>query len=216
MRAKAIYAAMVLGGLAAGDGLRAQNPGPCPGMYPAPAIGDYAELRFNSPDQGSMPVRFAIVGEQEVFGRAHHWIEFVSVPPMVGDTVIVQILVPGYPFEQTDIRGYVFKMPGGPPMRIPDSMIPQLAQSTPGPGWKEQCETAADLGNERVTVPAGAFIARHYRAPDGMEEIWIADVPFGMVRMVTTDGEMELTAYGTDGRSYITEEPVDYEPPGGG
>ncbi|NIR42811.1 MAG: hypothetical protein GWN99_02955 [Gemmatimonadetes bacterium] len=186
--------------------------GPCPGMYPAPRVGEYAELRFRSSEQGTMPVRFAVVGEEDVFGRPHYWIEIVSVPPAVQDTVVVQMLVPHYPFEQNSLRGYIVRMPGQPAIRFPEEMLPELAGSTAGPGWKEQCQSAEDLGNERVTVPAGNFIARHYRAPDGGEEVWIADVPFGMVKMVTADGALELLRHGTDARSLITEEPVEYQP----
>jgi hypothetical protein len=163
-----------------------------------------------------MPVRFAVVGEQDVFGRPHYWVEIVSVPPRVEDTVVVQMLVPHYPFESASLRGYVVRMPGQPAIRFPEEMIPELAASTPGTGWKEQCESAEDLGNERVTVPAGAFITRHYRVPDKTEEVWIADVPFGIVKLVTEGGAMKLVRYGTDARSLITSEPVDYEPSGGG
>ena len=220
MRAKAMALAAAVVALMASDMLMAQDQGgPCPGMYPSPKVGEYADLRFKSADQGSMGMRFAIVGEEDVFGRRHIWVEIASVPPKVGDTVVVQMLVPGYPFQQGDLRGYVVKMPGQPAMSIPQDMLEQLGSTTPGPGWKEQCEVAVDLGNERVTVPAGTFIARHYRSPDEKEEVWIADVPFGMVKLVTADGEMELIAYGTDARSRITEEPIEYrppQPPGGG
>lgn len=215
MRSRAMLLAAALTGLTGGDGLRAQDAGPCPGMYPSPQVGDYAEMRFKSPDQGNMPVRFAVVGTREVVGRTHYWIEIFSVPPTVGDTVIVQLLVPTYPFEPHDLRGYIVKMPGQAATRFPDYMIPQLSQSAPGPGWKEQCQSADDLGNERINVPAGVFIARHYRSQPDNESVWIANVPFGMVKMVTAAGEMELMAFGSDAQSYITEEPVEYEPPGG-
>lgn len=192
-----------------------RSAGPCPGMYPSPRVGQFAELQIESPERDVMPVRFAVVGEEDVFGRPHYWIEVVSVPPQIDDTVIVQMLVPHYPFEASSLRGYVVRMPGQPAIRFPEELIPELAGSTPGTGWKEQCESADDLGNERVKVPAGAFIARHYRDAERREEVWIADVPFGIVRLVTEGGTMELVRHGTDARSLITEEPVEYQSPGG-
>jgi hypothetical protein len=182
-------------------------------MYPSPQIGDYAELRFTG-DTLSMPVRFTIVGEDDVEGQKHYWVEFVSVITNGVDTVIVQMLVPNYPFETTDLKGYIVQMPGQPPIRIPDEMIPQLAQSATA-GWRDECASAVDLGNERITVSAGAFIARHYRSPDETKAVWIADVPFGMVKMETADGTMQLVGYGTDGQPFMKGEPIDYVPPGG-
>jgi hypothetical protein len=191
-----------------------QSAGPCPGMYPEPKVGEYAELRLTSPQQGSMSVRLAVVGEQRVEGRAHFWIEVVSVLPPDGDTVTVQMLVPTYPFEQRDIRSYIVKQPGQPALKLPREMIQQLEAAGPGPSWREQCAAADDLGNERVSVPAGTFIARRYRTPGQKGDIWIADVPFGMVRTVTADGEMELIRYGSDARSSISEKPIEVRPPG--
>jgi hypothetical protein len=214
MRTRMLFVIAMLAGLVGREEVRAQDQGPCPGMYPSPQVGEYAELQFTG-DTLSMPVRFTVVGEGDVEGRKHYWVEFLSVITHGVDTVIVQMLVPSYPFETIDLKGYIVQMPGQPPIRIPDEMIPQLAQSTTGPSWRDECDSAVDLGNERVTVGSGAFIARHYRSPDETKEVWIADVPFGMVKMLTMDGRMELIDFGTDGQPFMRGEPIEYVPPGG-
>jgi hypothetical protein len=198
--------------------LKAQDTrGPCPNVYPMPRVGHYAEVVFSNPQGERMPIRFAIVGEEEVGGVPHYWIEVVSVPPAIGAEVIVQMLVPYYPFENADIADYVVKMPGQPAQRVPKKMLDALGDTEPGPGWKDQCATAEDLGMEPVTVSAGTFNAHHYRAGgERPSEVWIAEVPFGMVKLVESDGEMELVEYGADAKSSITEKPIDIElPPGG-
>jgi hypothetical protein len=100
-------------------------------------------------------------------------------------------------------------------MKLPREVVQELdAAASPASSWHDQCTAAEDLGNERVRVRAGTFIARRYRAPGQNGDIWIADVPFGMVRMTTADGEMELIRYGSDARSSIRERPIEYRPPG--
>jgi hypothetical protein len=199
-------------------GLHAQGTGgPCPDLYPTPQVGHYAEVVFSNAQQERMSIRFAIVGEERVGDIQHYWIEVVSVPPLLGEEVIVQMLVPYYPFDNKDIKGYIVKMPGNLPQRVPLQMLEALGDSQSGPGWKDQCAAAQELGVEQVTVAAGAFNARHYRAGgDRPSEVWIADIPFGMVKLIQSDGEMELISYGSDAKSSITEKPVDIEmpPPG--
>jgi hypothetical protein len=191
---------------------------PCPDIYPEPKVGHYADVRFTNADGESMVIRFAVVGAEEVAGQTHYWIEVVSAPPSVGGVVIVKMLVPYYPFENEDIKGYVVKMPGQPALRVPQEMLEAVvAQSSPGPGWTERCASAVYVGTEQVTVAAGTFTARRYRATDGESgEVWIADVPFGMVKLVQADGVMELLDFGDDAKPSITEEPVEMKmpPPG--
>jgi hypothetical protein len=196
--------------------LFAQEPGgPCPYIYPAPKVGEYADLRFSSPEQPSMIIRFAIVSSEQIEGRTYYWMEVVSAPPAVGGTVVAQMLVPYYPFEQQDIKGYIVEMPGQPPRRMPQEIIDMMgAEAAPGPSWREQCAAAEDLGTEEITVAAGTFRARHFRGGDEQAgEVWIADVPFGMVKLVQPDGEMELVRYGSDARSSLHGEPVEIEFP---
>jgi hypothetical protein len=174
-------------------------------------------MMFTNASGESMIIRFAIIGEEEVGGIAHFWMEVVSTPPAVGDEVIAQMLIPYYPFENEDIKGYIIKMPGQPPQLVPQRMLEALgASASPGPSWQEQCAAVVDLGVERVTVAAGTFRAHHYRSGgEDSGDVWIADVPFGMVKFLAEDGKMQLVGFGTDAKSSITEKPVELEiPPG--
>jgi len=206
---------LVIAGLSHG-GLNAQESSrPCPYIYPTPQIGDYADLRFSTGEHGTMVIRFSIVGSEHVDGQTYYWMEVVSAPPAVGGTVIAQMLVPYYPFEQRDIKGYIVQLPGQPPHRMPQEMIDMMrADPAPGPSWGDQCAAARELGIEEVTVPAGTFRARHFRGGgEDAGDVWIADVPFGMVKLVQPDGGMELVRYGTDAESLLRGEPMEIEVP---
>lgn len=199
--------------LAAGAAAQSAG-GPCPQIYPAPSEGDFATVRFSGSEGGPSLIRFAVVGREKVGGTQHYWMEVVSEPPgMVGE-VVVQMLVPYYPFDPRDIKGYIVQMPGAVPQRVPKQLLDQMldASATPGTGWREQCESAKGTGFEEVIVPAGTFRARHYEGEDSAE-VWLADVPFGIVKLIQPEGTMELVGYGTDARSSLTGEPEELRVP---
>ena len=189
--------------------------GPCPNLYANPTVGHYAELQFTNTTGESMLIRFAVVGSEMLNGREHYWIEVISAPPVIGDNVIVQMLVPHYPFDHRDLKAYIVKMPGAPARKVPDDLLAQIGEQTQtGPSWRQLCGSTEDLGAERVTVEAGTFDTRHYRAGEHMEdEFWIADVPFGMVKLIQSDSHMELVRHGSDARSSIKEKPLEMERP---
>jgi len=196
--------------------LRAQDESaPCPNLYAKPRVGDFAELQFTNATGESMLIRFAVVGSESVNGREHYWIEVISAPPVIGDNVIVQMLVPHYPFDHRDLKAYVVKMPGAPARKVPEDLLAQIGEQTQtGPSWRQLCGSTQDLGAERVTVEAGTFDTRHYRAGENLEdEFWIADVPFGMVKLIQADSRMELVRHGTNARSSIKEKPLEMERP---
>jgi hypothetical protein len=196
--------------------LLAQDEGaPCPNLYANPKVGHYAELQFTNATGESMLIRFAVVGSEMLDGREHYWIEVISAPPVIGDNVIVQMLVPHYPFDHRDLKAYIVKMPGAPARKVPDDLLAQIGEQTQtGPSWRQLCGSTEDLGTERVTVEAGTFNTRHYRAGENLEdEFWIADVPFGMVKLIQADSRMELVRHGSDARSSIREKPLEMKPP---
>lgn len=114
--------------------------------------------------------------------------------------VIVQMLVPNYPFEHQDLKGYIEKIPGAPARQVPQDLLDQIgAQAETGGSWQKKCASAEELGVEQVTVPAGTFSARHYRASgEKTDEVWIADVSFRLVNLLQAHGKIELVNYGTD------------------
>ena len=124
--------------------------------------------------------------------------------------IVVQMLVPGFPFTPDQVTEVIFKAPGQPAMRVPSQAISMMQQQMAGNpilDFAENCAGAEDLGEETVEVPAGSFQTFHIRNPADQGEAWISmDVPFGMIK-AAGEGTIVLTGYGDDAVSAITEEP---------
>jgi len=212
-----IAAASIAAAIVAPSRATAQPAGPCPEIYPDPVVGEYARVRFVSAEGDRSLIRFAVVGTDTADGGQHYWVEVVSEPPGMSGEVVVQMLIPFYPFDTQDIKGYIVQMPGAVPQRVPRQLLSQMleASATPGTGWRQQCESARLTGTQQINVPAGSFRARHYEGA-GEAEVWLADVPFGIIKLVQPQGTMELVEYGTDARSSLSGEPEELQipPPG--
>lgn len=215
MIARAFLPLVFLSAATASFSAAQQETGPCPNLYPNPKVGEFAELQFTNAADESMLIRFAVVGSEMSDGGEHYWIEVISAPPVIGDNVIVQMLVPHYPFDNQDIEAYIVKMPGVPARKVPQDLLAQMGeQAQTGPSWRQLCDSAEDLGSESVTVEAGTFETSHYRSGENkQDEFWVADVPFGMVKLIQAESRMELVRHGTDARSSLKEEPLEMERP---
>ena len=153
-------------------------------------------------------LRFALV-ERE--GETNpHWYEFHAETNQ--GPVTIQMDVPSWPFKPDEVAGMVLKAPGQPAMRMPQEMIAMMqAQMGDNPmlDIAEACTSAEGVGQESITVPAGSFDAFHIREAEEQADVWLSpDVPFGVVKVSMPDGTvMQLTGFGTDATSGITEEP---------
>ena len=199
--------------------LLAQDPaGACREIFRMPEVGAYSELHFSAADSDDLEIRFAVVGAEAVEGANHYWMEIAAARVADGEQLITQLLVPGYPFDVRDVKGYVLKLPDQPATRMPRQMIERMgASTTEEMAWEKACAEAEDLGTADVSVAAGSFTARQFRTHDeaGVQgEVWLVrTVPFAMVLMDHPEGKMELIRYGMDATSLITEEPVEFKMP---
>jgi hypothetical protein len=153
-------------------------------------------------------LRFALI-ERE--GESNpNWYEFHAETNQ--GPVTIQMDVPSWPFEPADVAGMILKAPGQPAMRMPKEMIAMMqAQMGDNPmvDVAERCAEAEGIGSETIEVPAGSFSTFHIRDDTEQADVWISpDVPFGVVKISMPDGGMmQLTGFGTDATSGITEEP---------
>lgn len=175
--------------------------------------GEWSEYQLlGEPAAEVNSVRFAFLEEGPLEAGSGNWYEFKAQTTQ--GPVIVQLLVPGFPFEMSEINEVVMKTAGQPAMRIPSEMLGVLQQQmggNPMEKFARKCAKGVMLGQESVTVPAGDFQAWHMKSADESGEAWLSrDVPFGIVKGVTGDGAvMVLSAYGEGATSSITEEPQD-------
>ena len=152
-------------------------------------------------------IRQAVVGTEVVNGTDHYWMETAMETPM-GDATM-QMLIPAWPFEPSDIQRMVMKMGDQPPMQMPEQAMQMMRSQMPeNPATQavEQCGDAEIIGWEDITVPAGNFRALHIRPttqePGTQTDVWVSqDVPFGLVKVSMTGdegGEIVLAGHGTD------------------
>jgi hypothetical protein len=152
--------------------------------------------------------RFAIVGTE---GTRLWWeMSITSSRRRQDGTMIMQALVSDLGTLQPRFHAMVIKSGDRPAQRMPDQMV-QMMSSRMGTNMSteaaKQCEQGQVIGTESITVPAGTFRALHVKTGD--TESWFArEVPFGMVRVKASNGGlMELTSFGRDAKSLITETP---------
>ena len=175
-------------------------------------VGQWAEYQIRSQNaQESGQARFSIVGTEVVEGQEYYWYEMKMSAAM--GTMVMQMLVPSYPYESGEIRSAVMKMGDQPAMKVPDQMLAMMQGQGAGDPAKElakRCGRAALVGHETITVPAGTFDVLHLRATGGEAgEIWVSvDIPFGLVK-ITSDGgdEIVLVGHGNDATSSIADRP---------
>ncbi len=172
-------------------------------------VGYWAEFDLSgTPGEEVSSLRFAIIERPAEADKT--WYEFSAVTNQ--GPVIVQLDVPGWPFETTDVTGVIVKMAGQPAMRLPTQMLSMMQQQmgeNPMAEFAEKCSTSALIGTESVEVPAGTFSTVHLKSDDDGSEAWISpDVPFGIVKGNVPDGGvLVLKGFGRDAESSIPEEP---------
>src|SRR5438046_854926 len=133
--------------------------------------------------------------------------------PEPGKSGVVQILAPNLASGSAAPRSLIVKLGPQPAMRISGQMAAMMGQN-PGKDnsafdWASRCSGAHVVGWESVTVPAGTFRALHVTTDDE-GEVWASrDVPFGLVKLRGKQGDLVLSARGTDAKSSITEKPLD-------
>ena len=171
-----------------------------------PAAGSWAEYQT---ENGNM--RLALLGSEARAGKTFLRME-MSMTTKDGPAIL-QMLVPGYPYEMSAIEDLVMKAGNQPAMRMSAQMIGMMRSRMPKDAIAEACRSTrmTRVGEESVTVPAGTFPAVHYHDPESKNDVWVSEsVPFGLIKVHPAGGaDIVLTGKGTDAKSRITETPME-------
>lgn len=166
-----------------------------------PAAGAWSEYRTS---EGTM--RMLYLGKETLGERLE-----LSVTGERG-AMIMQMVVPGYPYEMSDIKEMVMQRGTEPPMRMPEQMLGMMRGRMPNASQVSEasCGRMTEVGKERITVPAGTFQTTHYRDSTGGTDVWVSpSVPFGAVKVVSGERTVELLGQGTGGTTKLTGTPQD-------
>jgi hypothetical protein len=180
------------------------------GIKPPPA-GSWASY---TTAEGTM--RLALLGSETRAGKNLIRME-MSMTGRDGP-MIMQMLVPGYPYEMSSIEDFVMKAGDRPAMRMNAQMLQMMASRMPKDQVAEFCRNARmnRVGAETITVPAGTFPTIHYHDAQSGNDVWVSEsLPFGLVKTkLARGGEIVLTETGTGAKSQITETPQEMGMPG--
>ena len=173
-------------------------------------VGQWARYQTDVPlVQQRMEFRYAIVGTEAVNGMDYYWLE-VDFPSPAG-SMIFQLLIPAYPYEDNAIRKLVVKMnPALPAMEYPLSMAASFTgKDNFSDPLRMACKEAAIGVPESVSVPAGTFNTQRIPLAGQAKDIWISpEVPFGVVKIAEQNGKgLKLMEYGSNAESAIDETP---------
>ena len=173
-------------------------------------VGQWARYQTDVPLLArKMEARYAIVGREAVDGKDHYWLE-LTIGTAAGD-MILQFLIPSYPFEPESLQRAVMKMNAAlPAMEFPAAAAANLlANDNLSDPLRQACEASTSAVEESVTVPAGTFDAHRVPLKRLGKDIWVSpSVPFAVVKMVDSNGKgLELLDHGTGAESSITETP---------
>lgn len=150
--------------------------------------------------------KYAVVGTADGAGEEHPWIELAVQDSSRGISMVARLLGTGFD-RPNGIKELIVQPAGDPAMRMPAEMISIIRSNIPDPmkEVRKTCDAGVeDLGTESVTVPAGTFRARHFRAANG-EEMWIdVSLAFPVVKATTKQGDMVLLQHGADATTAIT------------
>lgn len=154
-------------------------------------------------------LRQAVVGTEATDAGPLYWYER-ELTTTADSTLVQQVLVPSYPFDMQQAQAMIIKQGTDPAVRLPDEVLSLLRtqSSAGGVGGLESCERLEPIGWEEVEVGERVIRALHVRPPGGGTEVWIADVPFGLVKAVEAGTTFLLVDFGEGATSSITEEPV--------
>jgi len=127
------------------------------------------------------------------------------------------VLVPGSPTEMGQVQEIIMKAGDRPAMKMNGMMMKMIRGQLDKQNFLgDVCKDVSLVGEEKVTVPAGRFQARHYHSAKYGSDSWVASsVPFALVKSVGNNYQMELAVHGNGAKSSITEQPQEMPGMGG-
>jgi hypothetical protein len=200
--------------LAAAPAVRAQD---CIQQIKFPEVGRWAEYKAIYNGKDPYTVRYAVIGSEKRGGADLKWVELRMVGADKDKNSTFQMLVPGSPTEMADVQEIIMKTGDKPAMKMNGMMMKMIRGQMEKQNFlADVCKDVNFVGEEKVTVPAGQFQARHFHSAKYSSDSWVASsVPFSLVKAVGKNHQMELAVHGEGAKSSITEQPQEMPGMGG-
>jgi hypothetical protein len=211
MRSPAVLLVLLL---AAAPAVRAQD---CLEQIKFPGVGRWAEYKALYNGKDPYTVRYAVIGSEKRGGADLKWVELRMVGADKDKSFTYQVLVPGSAGEMANVQEIIMKAGDKPAMKMNGMMMKMIRGQLDKQNFlADVCKEVALVGEEKVTVLAGRFQARHYHSAKYGSDSWVASsVPFALVKSVGKNYQMELAVHGDGAKSSISEEPQEMPGMGG-
>jgi hypothetical protein len=196
--------------------LRAQEA--CQEVMRVPAVGKWVEYQALYDQKDKYVLRYAVVGEEKRKGTDYRWLEMkMTNETDPGKNLVYQMLVPGSLAAIGDVQEVVMKPGDKPAMKMNGMMMGMVrGQLQKKSVFGEICDDVTLVGQEKVTVPAGTFNAKHYHSTKYGNDSWVDPrLSFGMVKAVGKKHDIERIRDGDGATSSITETPQEMPGMGG-
>jgi hypothetical protein len=170
-----------------------------------PTIGLGADYDLVTSKGEKIDFQIAIVGSEVVNGKKGYWTEITMSGGKLPEPMVMKSLsvIDG---NSVTTQKTVMMMKGQAYM-FPDQMV----QGRNAPADTDISQNLKPLGTESVTVPAGTFMADHYKTKAN-DDLWVAKDcgPWGVVKMQGHDGtSLVMTKVFHDATDKITMAPMD-------
>jgi len=173
-----------------------------------PAVGSGAAYEFDG-KEGRTELEYAILGTENMAGKTGQWME-MYIKAKGGEEIVIKTLMV-QEGDALEMKRMIMQAAGEDPMEFPVQMMGQGGRA------KQDADISNDavlIGTETITVPAGTFTCKHYRAKDNSSDVWVADnaPPWGLVKMTAKDGNLTLIRLITNPKSRIRGTPKKFDP----
>jgi hypothetical protein len=190
------------------------------GEFKMPPVGSYVIYKATyAQNKMVKTTKMSIVGkEKSDKDEDIYWYEIEDTDPATGDAVITKMLISGNPQDIGIVHRMIIKQGKQQALELPQAMI-QMINASPAPKTDAADQPKIkNLGTEKFKVGDQTFDCAHMRytvKDKTTSDVWSnTKIPlFGMVKTSTPEATFELSGYGTDAVSAITEEPKVLEIP---
>lgn len=168
-----------------------------------PEVGKGALYETKLENGKTETMEMSVVGRESVDGLDGYWFEVSRNEP--SGTAYTKFLVTKEDFR---FRRMVMQLPGKTPMEMPMT-APDRTKSK----VDEELDKWTSVGTESVTVPAGTFLAEHWRKAGGGGDLWASPniSPMGVVKEVSPKRTMVLVKVIPDAQDHITGTPQKFD-----
>jgi hypothetical protein len=182
----------------------------CKEVLKLPAVGKWVEYQALYDQKDKYALRYAVIGEEKREGTAYRWLEMkMTNQTDPGKNLIYQMLVPSSLAAIGDVQEVVMKPGDSPAMKMNGMMMGMVrGQLQKKSVFGDICNDVTLVGQEKVTVPAGTFNAKHYHSAKYENDSWVdPGLSFGMVKAIGKHHDIERVSDGDGAKSSITETP---------